>query len=403
MIRRRLAIESVRALRRYKIRSTFVALGTLVGIALVTLVLSLNQGVQRKIGATIRQIFGGDGILVGARGTSLLGGPRPDAARLTIDDIAAVADTVPGIAAWDPQQARPSAAVKAGSRAATVRVLGQSERSPRVWDRPAIRGRFFDEDHVRTAARVAVIGESAAATLFPASDPIGQELLIESVPFTVIGVLQRFGTDIHGMDRDNEIVVPVTTLMRRVLNVDTIVMAKLVVADADHADAVAGDVRRVLRERHALQEGQHDDFRMLTPREVREMSGMARRIMSTYVPLAATIVVALSAAVTALLMLSSVSRRRAEVGLRRAVGAMASDVGAQFTLETACMVGAGGLGGVVLGLTAAWYVARAHHVDSIDAGVALLAGLALSIVAGLLAGWLPARRAARIEPAVALR
>ena len=114
MIRRRLAIESVRGLRRYKIRSTFVALGTLVGIALVTLVLSLNQGVQRKIGATIRQIFGGDGILVGARGTSLLGGPRPDAARLTIDDIAAVADTVPGIAAWDPQQARPSAAVKAG-------------------------------------------------------------------------------------------------------------------------------------------------------------------------------------------------------------------------------------------------------------------------------------------------
>ena len=179
MIRRRLFIESVRGLRRYKVRSTFVAFGTLVGIAVVTLVLSLNQGVQRKISATIRQIFGGDAILVGARGTSLLGGPRPDAARLTIDDIAAVAEAVPGITAWDPQQARPAAAVKAGARAATVRVLGQSARSPRVWDRPAIRGRFFDDEQVRTAARVAVIGESAAATLFPGSDPIGQELLIE--------------------------------------------------------------------------------------------------------------------------------------------------------------------------------------------------------------------------------
>ena len=167
MIRRRLLIESLRGLRRYKVRSTFVAFGTLVGIALVTLVLSLNQGVQRKIGATIRQIFGGDAILVGARGTSLLGGPRPDAARLTIDDIAAVADAVPGIAAWDPQQARPAAAVKAGARAATVRVLGQSARSPRVWDRPAIRGRFFDDEQVRTAARVAVIGESAAASAVP--------------------------------------------------------------------------------------------------------------------------------------------------------------------------------------------------------------------------------------------
>src|SRR4051812_49585592 len=89
MTRQRLVIESLRGLRRYRVRSTFVALGTLVGIALVTLVLSLDQGVQRKIGTTIRQIFGGDGILVGARGTSLLGGPRPDPARLTIDDLAA--------------------------------------------------------------------------------------------------------------------------------------------------------------------------------------------------------------------------------------------------------------------------------------------------------------------------
>ena len=403
MTRQRLLIESLRGLRRYQVRSTFVALGTLVGIALVTLVLSLNQGVQRKIGTTIRQIFGGDGILVGARGTSLLGGPRPDAARLTIDDIAAVAGAVPGIVAWDPQQVRPAAAVKAGARAATVRVLGQSARSPVVWDRPAIRGRFFDDDQVRTAARVAVIGESASARLFPGGDPVGQELLIESVPFTVIGVLQRFGSDIHGMDRDNEIVVPVTTLMRRVLNVDTIALAKLVAADADHADAVVEDVRRVLRERHALQPGQDDDFRLLTPREVREMSGMARRIMSTYVPMGATIVVAVSAAITALLMLASVSRRRAEVGLRRAVGATAGDVGAQFTLETACMVGAGGLGGVVLGLAAAGHLARHLRVDSVDGGVAVLAGLALSIAAGLLAGWLPARRAARIDPAVALR
>jgi putative ABC transport system permease protein len=403
MIRRRLLLESVRSLRRYRFRSMFVAAGTLVGVALVTLVLSLNQGVQRKMGTTIRQIFGGDGILVGARGTSLIGGPRPDAARLTVDDIAAVVDAVPGIAAWDPQQAEPSASVRAGGRIATVRVLGQSAQSPRVWDRPAIRGRFFDDGQVRTAGRVAVIGESAAAALFPGRDPIGQDVLIEAVPFTVIGVLQRFGTDIHGMDRDNEIVVPVTTLMRRVLNVDTIVLAKLVVIDADRAEAVAGDVRRVLRQRHALQPGQHDDFTMLTPSEVRKMSGMVRRVMSTYAPLAATIILAVSAAVAALLMLSSVSRRRSEVGLRRAVGAMASDISTQFMLETACMVGTGGVLGIVLGLAAARFAARALRLDSVEAGVAMTAGLVLSMAAGFVAGWLPARRAARIEPAVALR
>jgi len=403
VIRRRLYLEGARVLRRYKARSAIVALGTLVGVALVTLVLALASGAQLKIRTTVRQIFGGDGILVGAGGTHLFGGPRPGAARLTIDDIAAVVDGVPGIAAWDPQQARPSAAVKARDRSATVRLLGQSAASPQVWNRPAARGRFFDDQDVRTAARVAVIGETAAATLFPGSDAIGDTLLVDAVPFQVIGVLQRFGTDLHGMDRDNEIVVPITTLQRRVMNVDSIVLAKLVVSDPDRADGVVAGVRRVLRERHALQPGQPDDFTMLTPRAVREMVGTATRVTSTWLPLASLAIVAVVAGTTALLMLGSVARRRGEIGLRRAVGATAGDVGLQFTLETACMTGAGGLFGVAAGLAAAIATARAFHVDTLDPGLAGFAGLALSLAAGLAAGWLPARRAAAIDPAVAVR
>lgn len=403
MIRRRLYLESARTLRRYRIRSGIVALGTLIGVSLVTLVLALGQGAQLKIRTTVRQIFGGDGILVGAGGTHLFGGPRPGAARLTIDDIAAVAGAVPGIAAWDPQLARPAAAVKARDRAATVRLLGQSAASPRVWDRPVARGRFFDEDDVRTAARVAVIGETTAATLFPGRDAIGETLLVGAVPLQVIGVLQRFGTDLHGMDRDNEIVVPISTLQRRIMNVDTIVMAKLVVADPERADGVAEGVRRVLRERHALQPGQPDDFTMLTPRAVRDMVGTTTSVASTWLPLASLVLVAIAAGTTALLMLGSVTRRRPEIGLRRAVGATAGDVGLQFTLETAWMVGAGGLLGVAAGLAGAIATARAFHVDGLAAWPAGLAGLALSAVAGFAAGWLPARRAAAVNPAVAVR
>ena len=134
---RRLLADSTRALRRYKWRSLLVGLGTLVGTALVTLVLALAGAAQAKMSTTIRQIFGDSSVLIGARGTRFLGGPRPGAARLTIDDIAAVAASVPGVRTWDPQQALPSASIRARERATTARVLGQSDRSREVWDRPA--------------------------------------------------------------------------------------------------------------------------------------------------------------------------------------------------------------------------------------------------------------------------
>jgi len=400
-VNRRLLVDSTRALRRYKWRSLLVGLGTLVGTALVTLVLALAGAARLKIVNTVRQLFGESSVVVMARGTQLLGGPRPGAARLTIDDIAAVVDAVPGVRAWDPQQARPAASVKARDRVTIARVLGQSERSAAVWGRSAARGAYLDAAAVRTAARVAVIGETTAARLFPGEDPIGREIQIDAVPFAIIGVLQRFGTDLHGMDRDNEIVVPVTTMMRRVLNVDTIILAKL---DVDQGSTgVVPGIRRALRQRHALADGQPDDFTMMTPDAVQQMAGTATRIVGTYVPLGALAVLALSALTTALLMLSSVKHRTGEIGLRRAVGALAADISTQFAVETTAMTGLGGIAGVAIGYLGARAVMRFWHLDSADTVLAITAGFVLAIAAGLVASLWPARRAARIDPAVALR
>jgi putative ABC transport system permease protein len=398
---RRLLADGARAVRRYKWRSLLVGLGTLVGTALVTLVLALAGSARLKLTNTVRQLFGDSSVVVIARGTQLLGGPRPGAARLTIDDIDAVAGAVPGIRAWDPQQARPAASIKARDRVTVARVLGQSERSAAVWGRGAARGAYLDAAAVRTAARVAVIGETTAARLFPGEDPIGREIQIDAVPFAIIGVLQRVGTDLHGMDRDNEIVVPVTTMMRRVLNVDTIILARL---DVEAGSAgVAPGIRRVLRERHGLADGQPDDFTMMTPDEIQRMVGTATRIVGTYVPLGALAVLALSALTTALLMLSSVRHRTGEIGLRRAVGALTTDISTQFAVETTMMTGLGGAVGVALGYAGSRAVMRFWRLDSADTLLAIAAGLVLAIAAGLAASLWPARRAARIDPAVALR
>src|SRR5262245_47109794 len=234
----RLITHSVRAMARYRLRSAFVMLGSLVGVAALTLVVSVAQGVQVKVLNTVGLMLGDSSLLVISGGSRIMGSPRAGASRLTIDDLTAVAAELNEIAAWDPQQDL-SSVVRYRDTTSTVRVLGQSERGQRVWAREVARGQYFDEAAVRAAARVAVIGNTIARTLFGDEDPLDADIRIGAVPFRVIGVLQPLGTDMHGMDRDKEIIVPISTLMRRVTNVDTIAAARLLVKNPDREDAVA--------------------------------------------------------------------------------------------------------------------------------------------------------------------
>lgn len=398
----RLLFHSLRALGRHRLRSGFIMLCSLVGVAALTFVLSVGQGARAKMLTTIRQIFGDSSVVVVAGGNQLMGGPRPDAARLTIDDIEAVVAVLPDIEAWDPQQTL-SGSVRHGDAATTARVLGQSERSERVWSRGVSRGTFFDLGAVKRLERVALIGETVINDVFKGADPLGAEIMIDSAPFTVIGVLERFGTDIHGMDRDNEVVVPLTTFMRRLANVDTIAAAKLLVRDSTRVEATARAIREQLRLRHALAAGQPDDFELLTPVEVQRLVGNVSRILSLYLPMAAIIVLLVGGMVAATLMLGAVNARIGEIGLRRAVGAQPKDIARQFLVETTVTVFGGGLAGIAVGLVAGQIVAERLHLALPFPGGIVLLGLAMSVATGLLAGVLPARRAARLLPAEALR
>ncbi len=403
MSRTRLLMHSGRMLRRYRLRTAFMAAGTMIGVAALTLVVSLGEGASRKVLATVHQLFGGSSIVVLASGSNLLGGPRPNTARLTIDDIQSVASEVQGIELWDPQQTMPGAPVRHGDATATARVLGQSERSRDAWNRGVSRGNYFDAQAVSSSARVGLIGESLAATLFGQDDPIGSEVLVDSVPFRIIGVLERFGTDLHGMDRDNELVVPVSSLQRRVMNVDTILLAKFVVADPATIDATAKAIVRALRERHGITGDRPDDFTIMTAIEVQEMVGFVQRILFVYLPLVAGVCLVAGGIVAATLMLSSVSERVAEIGLRRAVGALPEDIRFQFVAETSVTTAAGGIVGVAIGYAGASLAATHMKLGDVFSWRAVLAGLAVSVVVGLVAGVAPARRAAGLQPVDALR
>jgi putative ABC transport system permease protein len=331
-----------------------------------------------------------------------MGGPRNPGKRLKIDDLEAIGKQVPEIESWGAQQGL-TVSVRHADLADTAQVLGESERSEHVWGRSAVQGAYFDDTAVRSSERVALIGQTVVNQLFGKEDPMGQEIEIGSVPFRVIGILEPWGTDPHGMDRDNEIVVPISTLMRRLANVDTITGAKLLLAPSAQEDQVVKTIDAILRERHGLAAGQPDDFSILTATQVRQVMDSIKRILFLYLPMVAAISLLAGGIVSATLMVASVNERAGEIGLRRAVGARTQDIRLQFLIETTATTLAGGVAGILFGYVLAHVGATHMHLGSVAPWGAALLGIVSSIVVGFSASLLPAQRAAHMSPVDALR
>jgi putative ABC transport system permease protein len=399
---RRLIVHSFRMMSRYKLRTSFMMLGSLIGIAALTFVLSVGQVAQKAILTMMGRMFSDSTIVIHAGGGAMMGGPRGASSRLTSDDIEALTKEIPGITDWDAQQSV-IMSVRRGGATDNAQILGESERWQRVWNRTVTRGDFFDRTAVSGSARVALIGETVARQIFGNDDPIGADLQIGPVPFKVIGILEPWGTNPHGMDQDNVVVIPLTTLMRRLDNVDKIGMAKLLIDDPAQAEQRKAQIGDALRRRHGISNGQPDDFNILTATDVHQMIGAIQRVMFLYLPLVALVSLAVGGIVSATLMLSSINDRISEIGLRRAVGAAAADIRLQFLLETASTIVLGGLVGIAGGYAVAEFAATRMHLGSASPWLAAALGFLASSVVGLLAGVLPALRAARLKPAEALR
>lgn len=401
---RRLLGHGLRSMGRQKARTALMMLGTFIGVAALTVVIAIGRGAERQMLERMNILFSGRSILLFSSGGGM-GGPRPggQARPLTLADLEAIQDAVPAVTLADPTLLIRAREVSYEGDSRELLIFGHSQNAEAVWGRGVSRGRFFTAADVESSARVALAGERVVEDLLGGADPIGARIRVGSVPFEVVGVLEPVGTDPHGLDRDNEIHIPISTAMRRVANVNFIGSAKLLVSPEDDLDAAVFAVEDVMRERHTLTPDEPNDFHMVTPVQVQEMVRSSNRVFTVFLPLLAGLSILVGGIVLANLMLMSVNERRAEIGLRKAVGARTRDIWGQFLVECCVITGLAG----VLALGAGTVVIRVLRVAletpaAMSPGVASL-GLVASVAVGLVAGVVPARRAARLEAVASLR
>jgi putative ABC transport system permease protein len=397
--------SSVRAMRRHKLRTFFMMLGTFIGVTALTVVMALGRGTQDAVLHQIDRMLSGSAIILFSGSGMREGGPHGSGPPTTLmaDDIDAIEAEVSAVRVADRIQAMGVVEVVFQRDAGDVQVYGHSHHSPEVWNRGVTRGSYFTAEDVTASARVAVVGPTVVRTLFGEADPIGQQIRIGAVPFEVIGVLEPFGVDPHGMDKDNEIHVPYTTVMRRLRNVDYITMSKILVDPGADLDATVLAIESVLRARHRLAPEERNDFHIITPTQVREMVASSNATFGVLLPAVALVSIIAGGVVLASLMLLSVNERRAEIGLRKAIGARTRDVWWQFVLESTAITTVGGVLAIGLGILILQFVRLHGAAEFVFPWSVTLIGLAIAILVGLLAGALPARRAARLDPVDALR
>jgi putative ABC transport system permease protein len=292
-------------------------------------------------------------------------------------------------------------AFKGKNHAATV--FGATPDYEEAWDWRVAAGEQISEAQEASASRAAVLGTTVARELFGADDPVGQSIRIGDQTFRVVGVLTHRGANPMGMDMDNRVVVPLSTAMKRMYNTTALSAIRMRADGVAEVDGVGVRVGTILRERHRIGPGDTDDFAVRTPTSIRAMAGQMLSKLTTMLGLVTVIALVAGAIVLANILLAAVGERRGEIGLRRALGATRRQIVQQFLVEGVVVTLAGGAVGVLAGTAVAFVVSRMPEVPAVVTWEPFALALVASVVVGLAASVAPARRAAQVDPAAALR
>jgi putative ABC transport system permease protein len=397
----RIALKAVTA---HKLRALLAILGIVVGVAAVIVMLAVGEGAKQDVLGKIQGL--GTNILIVSAGQlkNVAGRPQLVGNVTTLDlrDSKAILEECPAVARIAPIQSR-KLAVKYGTGTANTSIVGTSADFPTVREFRTILGRFFDADEVQGAQRVAVVGQTVLTNLGTGRSLVGETIRINNVPFEVIGILEPKGVNYAGIDEDDQILIPISTALRRLFNVTYLGSLYIQARDERAMGAAARQVTEILRDRHRIRSGQPEDFTLQTQAEILEAAQETSQTFSLLLGSIAGISLFVGGIGILAMMVISVRERTREIGVRRAVGARRQDILLQFILEATSLSLAGGLLGSVVGVAGGVILGQVTGWPTAISPVAILLAFGVAAVVGVFFGVYPARRAARLDPIVALR
>ena len=401
---------AIRAIAANKMRSFLTALGIIIGIASVITMLAIGQGSKASIKANIAEM--GSNMIMIHPGADMRGGVRQDASSMETlkqTDYQAIKDECNYISAISPTVSSNGQWIN-GNNNTQSSIYGVNQDYLTIRQLKIADGEMFTDTDIKAAAKVCILGQTVVDYLFPdGSDPIGRVVRFNSIPFRVIGVLQKKGYNSMGMDQDDLVLAPYTTVMKRIL-AQTYLSEIVCSAITEEASEPAQDqISQILRRTHKLKdatettEGDEDDFNI---RSQEEISSTMNSTMSTITILLGS-VAGISLIVGGIgimnIMYVSVTERTREIGLRMSVGARGVDILNQFLIEAILLSVTGGIIGVILGVSISVSLQQFLHVATQIEPWSIIMSFAVCTFTGVFFGWYPAKKAARLDPIEAIR
>ena len=395
---------ALRALANNKLRGFLTMLGIIIGVASVITMLAIGQGSKRSIQAQISEM--GSNMIMIQPGADMRGGVRQDASAmetLKLQDYEDIVNETRYVSATSPS-VNSSGQVIYGANNAPTTVYGISPDYMEIRRYEVEDGDMFSDQDVQTAAKVCVIGKTVVDNLFPGGEnPVGKVIRFQKLPFRVVGVLKSKGYNSMGMDQDDLILAPYTTIQKKVLAITHLQGITCSALKEEYTDQAIDEISEILRRNHRLRETDDDDFTIRSMQELSTMLTSTTDIMTTLLAAVAGISLLVGGIGIMNIMYVSVTERTREIGLRMSIGAKGMDILAQFLIESILISVTGGLIGVLFGVGAAVVVNVVAHFPIYIQPWSVLLSFVVCTVTGVFFGWYPAKKAAQLDPIEAIR
>jgi putative ABC transport system permease protein len=392
---------AIRNVLKNRMRAFLTMLGIIIGVASVIVMVSIGQGAQKKIETQINSM--GTNLLTIFPGSGRFGGIQQTINKLTLDDCEHIRQQCKAVDKVSPV-IRSMAQAIVGTKNTNTSITGVSPEyfTIRSWN--VSSGTLFTLRDIKTTAKVAVLGKSAAENLFGNQNPVGRTIRISNVPFKVIGVLEKKGAAMGPSgDQDDAIYAPSTTVLYRLVGGKSVGSIMVSAKSQDAMTDAQSQITSLLRKLHAIHETKSDDFSIMNQTEIINMAAQTTQILTLLLGAIAGVSLIVGGIGIMNIMLVSVTERTREIGIRLAIGAHESDIMVQFIVEAAVLSMIGGIVGVVIGIFLSALINSVFHLSTSISIVMVAIAFLFSGAVGIIFGFLPARKASRLNPIEALR